>query len=155
MVTSHSAPHAKYERLIARAKQVNPARTVVVYPCDDTSLRGAAEAAEAGIIVPILVGPAAKIRAVAKEFRLDISHYEVVDVGQSEEAAAKAVGMICEAKGELLMKGSLHTDELNAGRYCIGHRLANCAADQSRLHNGCSHVFRDAVHHRCCYKYFP
>ena len=58
--------HAKYERLIARAKQVPPATTVVVHPCDETSLRGAAEAAEAGLIVPILVGPAAKITAVAR-----------------------------------------------------------------------------------------
>ena len=63
---------SKYERLIARAKQVPPATTVVVHPCDETSLRGAVEAAQAGIIVPILVGPAAKIAAVAREHRLDI-----------------------------------------------------------------------------------
>jgi HlyD family secretion protein len=57
-----SPPGSKYERLIARAKQVPPATTVVVHPCDETSLRGATEAAEAGIIVPILVGPAANLR---------------------------------------------------------------------------------------------
>ena len=62
-------PHAKYEKLIARAKEVPPVTTIVAHPCDETSLRGATEAAEAGIIVPILVGPVAKIASVAKTSR--------------------------------------------------------------------------------------
>jgi phosphate acetyltransferase len=65
-----SPPQSKYERLIARAKQVPAAITVVAHPCDETSLRGAVDAAEAGIIVPILVGPAAKISAVAQRYGL-------------------------------------------------------------------------------------
>jgi len=105
-------PHSKYERLIARAKQVPPATTVVAHPCDEGSLRGPIEAAEAGIIVPILVGPAAKISAVAREHRINIDRYEIVDVPHSDAAAARAVELIHESKGELLMKGSLHTDEL-------------------------------------------
>jgi phosphate acetyltransferase len=105
-------PHRKYERLIALAKQVPAATTVVAHPCDETSLRGAVEAAEAGIIVPILVGPAAKICAVAQRHGLDISRFQVVDAPHSDAAAAKAVQLIRESKGELLMKGSLHTDEL-------------------------------------------
>ena len=68
-------PHSKYERLIARAKEVPAATTIVVHPCDETSLRGAIEAAEAGIIVPILVGPAAKISAVAREHGLEIGGF--------------------------------------------------------------------------------
>ncbi|MFZ3249969.1 MAG: phosphate acetyltransferase [Pseudolabrys sp.] len=107
------APLSKYERLINRAKQVvPPATTVVVHPCDETSLRGPLEAAAAGIIKPILVGPVAKISAVAREHHLDISGIEMVDVPHSEAAAAKGVQLIRESKGELLMKGSLHTDEL-------------------------------------------
>ena len=105
-------PHAKYERLIARAKQVPPATTIVVHPCDETSLRGAVEAAELGIIIPVLVGPRSKIAAVAAANGLDIGRFEIVDVAHSEEAAARAVQLIHQAKGELLMKGSLHTDEL-------------------------------------------
>jgi phosphate acetyltransferase len=105
-------PASKYERLVARAKQVPPATTVVAYPCDEGALRGPIEAAKAGIIVPVLVGPAQKIRAVAREHGLDISQYQIVDVASSEAAAAKAVELIHESKGELLMKGSLHTDEL-------------------------------------------
>ena len=104
--------HAKYERLIALAKQVPSVKTIVVHPCEETSLRGPVQAAEAGIINPILVGPAAKITATAREHRLDISRFQIVDVAHSEAAAAKAVELIHEAKGELLMKGSLHTDEL-------------------------------------------
>src|SRR5512135_1200735 len=105
-------PASKYERLIARAKEVPAATTIVAHPCDETSLRGPIEAAEAGIITPILVGPAAKISAVAREHKLDISRFEIVDAPHSEAAAAKAVQLIHEGKGELLMKGSLHTDEL-------------------------------------------
>jgi phosphate acetyltransferase len=105
-------PASKYERLIARAKEVPAATTIVAHPCDETSLRGPIEAAEAGIIIPILVGPAAKISAVAREHKLDISRFEIVDVPHSEAAAAKAVQLIHESKGEMLMKGSLHTDEL-------------------------------------------
>jgi phosphate acetyltransferase len=107
-----SPPTSKYERLIARAKEVPSATTIVAHPCDETSLRGPVEAAQAGLIVPILVGPAAKISAVAREHGIDIDRFEVVDAPHSEAAAAKAVALIHESKGELLMKGSLHTDEL-------------------------------------------
>jgi phosphate acetyltransferase len=103
---------SKYERLIARAKQASAAKTVVAHPCDESSLRGVTQAAEAGIIVPILVGPAAKISAVAREHGLDIDRFEIVDAPHSEAAAAKAVELIHESRGELLMKGSLHTDEI-------------------------------------------
>jgi phosphate acetyltransferase len=111
-VQSATQTHAKYERLIGRAKQVPPATAVVVHPCDETSLRGAAQAAEAGIIRPILVGPSGKIAAVARQHGIDIARFELVNVAHSEQAAARGVELIHEGKGELLMKGSLHTDEL-------------------------------------------
>ena len=103
---------SKYDRLIARAKQVPPATTIIVHPCDETSLRGPIEAAEAGIIKPILVGTALKIKNVARSAQLDIDRYEIIDTPHSEAAAAKAVELIRQSKAELLMKGSLHTDEL-------------------------------------------
>jgi len=103
---------SKYDRFIARAKEVPPVTTLVAHPCDDSSLLAAVEAAQAGIIVPILVGPAAKIAAVARESRLDIDRYAIVDTPHSQAAAAKAVELVRESRGELLMKGSLHTDEL-------------------------------------------
>src|ERR1700756_4818012 len=105
-------PESKYERLIAKAKQVAPAQTIVVHPCDEGSLRGPVEAAELGIIKPILVGPAAKIEKVASEHGIEIGGFQVVDAPHSEAAAERAVEMVHEGKGELLMKGSLHTDEL-------------------------------------------
>src|SRR5215471_20834122 len=77
-------PTSKYDKLISLAKKVPPAKTVVVHPCDETSLRGAIEAAEAGIIVPILVGPAGKIGAVAREHHLDVSRFEIVDAAHSD-----------------------------------------------------------------------
>jgi len=105
-------PHSKYEKLISLAKQVPPATTVVIHPCDESSLRGPCAAAELGIIKPILVGPVAKITAVAKQYGIEVARYELVDVPHSDAAAAKGVELIHQGKGELLMKGSLHTDEL-------------------------------------------
>jgi phosphate acetyltransferase len=104
--------HAKYERLIARAKAEPPVTTIVAHPCDETSLRGATEAADAGIIVPILVGPSAKIAAAARTHGIDIGRFEMIDEPHSHAAADRAVQLIREGKGALLMKGSLHTDEL-------------------------------------------
>lgn len=106
--------HEKYERLIAEAKALPPLATAVAYPCDETSLKGAVEAAEAGLIKPILVGPKDKIRGVAQTFSLDLGGLEVIDVPHSHAAAEKAVELVRTGNAELLMKGSLHTDELLA-----------------------------------------
>ena len=103
---------SKYDRLIAAARAAPPTPTVVVHPCDETSLRGAVDSASAGIIRPILVGPAKRIRDTAAKFDLDVSGFEIVDAAHSDDAAAKGVELIHSARGELLMKGSLHTDEL-------------------------------------------
>src|SRR3954469_8266861 len=106
-------PHAKYERLVAAAKEVPAASTIVVHPCDETSLRGCVEAAKAGIIAPILAGPAARIRMAGRNHKLDVEQFEIVDTENVESAsAAKAVELIHQGKGEMLMKGSLHTDEI-------------------------------------------
>ena len=113
MPAAASGTKSKYDRLIAAAKGVPSVSTIVVHPCDESSLRGAIDSAEAGIIKAILVGPAAKIRDVAAKHNLDISGYEVVDTAPTEAAAAsKGVELIHAGRGEVLMKGSLHTDEI-------------------------------------------
>jgi phosphate acetyltransferase len=104
--------HEKYERLIERAKAIPPIPTAVVHPCDELSLTGAVDAAQAGMIVPILVGPERKIRAAAEAAGLDIRRFEIVPAEHSDAAAAKAVELVRAGRAELLMKGSLHTDEL-------------------------------------------
>src|SRR5258708_39682519 len=102
MPSGQTLSPSKYEQIIARAKEGKPATTVVVHPCDETSLRGAIEAAEIGIIEPILVGPAKKIAEVARAHNLQIAKYQIVDAPHGEAAAAKAVELIRESKGELL-----------------------------------------------------
>jgi len=106
--------HAKYERLIARCAVLTPAPCAVAHPCDESSLRGALEAGKMGLLRPILVGPMARIEALAAQFALDISACEVVDAPHSEGSAEIAVRLAREGKAEMLMKGSLHTDELMA-----------------------------------------
>jgi phosphate acetyltransferase len=104
--------HEKYNRLIAKAQERPAKTTIVAHPCDESSLRGAVEAAEEGLIVPILVGPEAKIRATAAEVGLDLRRFEIVSAPHSHAAAVQAVALIKAGRGEILMKGSLHSDEL-------------------------------------------
>jgi phosphate acetyltransferase len=106
------APHEKYERLIALARAEAPPRTAVAYPCDDTSMAGAVEAAKAGLVVPILVGPPEKMSAVVAEHGFDITAFELVAAADAPAAAAKAVELVRAGRAQLLMKGSLHTDDL-------------------------------------------
>ena len=112
MNSSSERTHQKYERLVATAKTLDPVMTAVVHPCDQSSLEGAINAAEMGLISPILIGPKEKIAGVAQQFKLDISPYECIDVSHSHAAAAKAVESVREGRAEALMKGSLHTDEV-------------------------------------------
>ncbi|RVJ30198.1 phosphate acetyltransferase [Sinorhizobium medicae] len=127
------AERSEYDRLIAAAQAEEPAVTLVVHPCDETALRGALEAAQMRLITPVLVGPRVRIRSIAAEHRLDLGQWEIVDVPHSHAAAAKAVALIREGKGSLLMKGSLHTDELM--------REVAAAASGLRTERRISHVF--------------
>ena len=111
-VVSQLRQHEKYERLVAATKGLQPLATAVAHPCDETSLMGALEAAEAKMIIPILVGPKERISSVAKAHGLSLQGIDIVDVPHSHEAAEKAVELVRTGKAELLMKGSLHSDEL-------------------------------------------
>ena len=104
--------HVKYQRLLDFCKSLPPTSTAVAHPCDESSLRGAVDAAKLGLIAPILVGPKARIESVAKEFGIDIAGLPIVDAPYSHASAAAAVDLVREGKAEALMKGSLHTDEL-------------------------------------------
>jgi phosphate acetyltransferase len=124
--------HEKYQRLIDYCHTLPPLPTAVAHPCDQGSLQGAVEAAQLGLIAPILVGPAERIKAVAREHRIPIGDYPIVDAAYSEAAAAAAVQLVREGKAEALMKGSLHTDELmgavvkrEAGMR-TGRRVSHC-----------------------------
>ena len=104
--------HEKYDALISRCRTLTPVKTAVVHPCDETSLVGAVSAASAGIIKPILVGPEARIRALATSLNLNLGDLAVIDQPHSHAAATKAVDLVRERQADALMKGSLHTDEL-------------------------------------------
>ncbi|MGZ3275717.1 MAG: bifunctional enoyl-CoA hydratase/phosphate acetyltransferase [Caulobacteraceae bacterium] len=100
------------DELVARARRLGPARTAVAHPCDETSVQAAVEAAALGLIVPILIGPEHRIRAAAERAGVDISGLTLIATPHSHASAARAVALVREGKAELLMKGSLHTDEL-------------------------------------------
>ena len=102
----------KYELLLARCRSLAPVPTAVAHPCEETALAGALEAAAHGLITPILVGPAARIQAAALKAGLDLLRTRIVDVPHSHASAARAVELVRRGEAELLMKGSLHSDEL-------------------------------------------
>jgi len=102
----------KYEKLLERCKSLAAIPTAVAHPCEDSALAGAVEAAQAGLIEPILVGPAARIEEAARAAHIDLGKLEIVDTQHSSESAKKAVELVKEGRAEVLMKGSLHSDEL-------------------------------------------
>ena len=104
--------HEKYDHLIALCKPLPATPTAVAHPCDQSSLQAVVDAAQKGLIAPILVGPRSRIEAVAKQHGIDILNLEIVDASHSEASAAAAVALVREGRAEALMKGSLHTDEL-------------------------------------------
>jgi phosphate acetyltransferase/phosphate butyryltransferase len=103
---------ARHHELFAQAQGLAPLETAVVHPVERNSLLGAIEAARARLIVPVLVGPEPRIRAVAAAEAVDLAPYRLVATRHSHEAAERAVAMARAGEVEALMKGSLHTDEL-------------------------------------------
>jgi phosphotransacetylase len=123
----------KYEQLLARCASLDPIPTAVAHPCEASALTGALEAGAKGLIVPILVGPAVKIQEVASKAGVSLGRTRIVDAAHSHASAAKAVELVRQGDAELLMKGSLHTDEL----------LSAVVARETGLRTGrrISHVF--------------
>jgi phosphate acetyltransferase len=104
--------HDSYAALLESVRGLEPIPTAVIHPCDAASLAGAIESAQAGMIEPLLIGPETRIRGVAEEQGLDLAGYQIIDVAHSHAAAARAVELVHEGTAEILMKGSLHTDEV-------------------------------------------
>ena len=123
----------KYEQVLVRCRGIDPIPTAVAHPCESTALIAALEAAQKGLITPILVGPATKIQEVAKQSGITLGETKIVDAPHSHGSAAKAVELVRQGQAELLMKGSLHTDEL----------LSAVVAKETGLRTGrrISHVF--------------
>ena len=123
----------RYEKLIEMTRGLHPIRTAVIHPVDTPSLLGAVEAFRAKLIIPVLVGPEARIRAAAAKAELDLSPFEIVSTEHSEAAAVKAVAMARAGKVEALMKGAIHTDEMMQAVVDADHGL--------RTARRISHVF--------------
>ena len=163
--SSGARSRIKYDRLIAAAQAVPPVPTIVVHPCDETSLRGVVDSAVAGIIRPVLVGPEKKIRDTASKCGLDISGFEIVDAAHSEEAAAKGVELIHAAKRRNAHEGQPAHRRTDAERHGEDRGLADRPAHQPRVRDGCTGLRRNPVcngrghqhlsRSRCQARYYP
>jgi phosphate acetyltransferase len=122
----------RYQRLLQAAQGLPAVTTAVAHPCDQVSLEGVVQAADLGLIAPILVAPPARIADLASAARLDVSGFPLVPSAHSHDSAAKAVDLVREGRAEALMKGSLHTDELMAAVVARDHgirtarRISHC-----------------------------
>ena len=112
MTKAEPETHGWRNAILARCAGIPPVSTAVVHPCDDAALGAALDAAALGLIEPILVGPEHKIRAAAAALGADISGLRLEPTLHSHAAADRAVALVRAGEAELLMKGSLHTDEL-------------------------------------------
>ena len=124
---------ARYSQLIASTRKLEPIRTAVIHPCDEISLSSALEARAKDLIVPVLVGPVAKVRSAAEAAHCNLSDIEIVDVPHSHAAAERAVAMARAGEVDALMKGALHTDEVMEAAVDRAHGL--------RTERRMSHVF--------------
>lgn len=126
-------PAARFADLLAKGSGLEPVRCAVVHPCDPGSLSGAMDSARHGLIIPVLIGPEKRIRVVAEDNGIDLTGVEIISVTHSHAAAEKAADMAASGEVEILMKGSLHTDELIS---------AVLARPELRTGRRMSHVFR-------------
>ena len=126
-------PEARFKELLALADGMPAVRCAVVHPCDVGSLSGAMDSARHGLIVPVLIGPAKRIRLVATQANIDLDGVEIIDVEHSHAAAQMGAGMAARGEVEVIMKGSLHTDEMVK---------AVLAEHSLRTGRRMSHVFR-------------
>jgi len=126
-------PQARFHALLEKGASLPAVRCAVVHPCDEGSLTGAVDAARLGLMIPVLIGPEARMRAVAEEFSLDLNGMEIVNMPYSHAAAEHAAALAASGDVLSLMKGSLHTDELIH---------AVLARKELRTGRRMSHVFR-------------
>ena len=126
-------PEARLKDLLARAEALDAVRCAVVHPCDAGSLSGAMDSARHGLIIPVLIGPEGRIRRVAEDAGTSLEGAEIISVEHSHAAAELAAGMAARQEVEIVMKGSLHTDE-----------LLKAVLSQPALRTGrrLSHIFR-------------
>lgn len=106
------ARHRHADRLLAVCQTLPPLTTAVIAPEGVEALNGAIMAAKAGLITPVLVGSAQRIRALALQHRLSLEDMAIEDIDDPNMAVARAVAMVHEGRVAALMKGHLHTDEL-------------------------------------------
>ncbi|TKZ21364.1 bifunctional enoyl-CoA hydratase/phosphate acetyltransferase [Shimia litoralis] len=110
--SSKAVTRQSFDDMLAATRALDPIKTAVVHPCDDASLQGALAARDEGLIIPVLVGPQARIQEEAIAAGLDLSGIEIVPTEHSHASAEKAVALVREGKVQALMKGALHTDEV-------------------------------------------
>jgi phosphate acetyltransferase len=119
--------------LLERARRAGAITVAVVHPVDRITMAGVKASVNAGLIVPVLVGPQARIRAAAAEVGFDLDGIEMVATEHSHAAAMAAVRLARDGRVDAVQKGSLHTDELMQAALDHDHGL--------RTARRMSHVF--------------
>ncbi|KTD73833.1 bifunctional enoyl-CoA hydratase/phosphate acetyltransferase [Legionella tucsonensis] len=106
--------HDRFQTIIQSCQNVDAICTAIVHPVKANVLTAVADSVKAKLIIPILIGPMAKIKAAAQEADIDISQWKLINTEHSDAAASKAVELAATEKVDAIMKGSLSTHELLA-----------------------------------------
>ena len=132
----------KYEQLVAKCHALDAVPTAVAHPCDATSLSGALQARDERLIVPILVGPEAKIRSVAEKEKLDLKGVDGPELAEHRQVVARSAADLEHTR--IFRQRSLATNEggndLAAGAIppmalvMLRHRLVDFAFHQRKTH---------------------
>ncbi len=99
------------EELISAAKAAPRKRLVAAYANDSHTIGATSRAIDLGIVDVTLVGDIDTIKKVCQEEGIDVNKFELVQEANEAKAAAKAVALINEGKGQILMKGLCSTDK--------------------------------------------
>lgn len=109
--TPPARPHL--ERIVAEALTAGRRRAAIAFPCSESSVEAAVSARRMDLVEPVLIGPRKRIESAAALAGVDLQGVTLVETGDDPVAAARAAVALCrDGAADLIMKGSLHTDDL-------------------------------------------
>jgi len=98
-----------FAELMNAAKNQETMKLAVAAAQDEDVLVAVCQAAEQGLIDPVLVGDIKAVKEIAAKNNLNVDGYELVEATELAEAASISVKLVSDGKADFLMKGLIDT----------------------------------------------